>query len=195
MYLIRSKIARNETPPTLPPSLIPPSLRPAVPLSPVHPPPALQQPQPTPRPAPDLFIFDDAFHPPVAPHATPPNTGMSSPPGTISPPQAASSPKPVALQRPFKPQSSFGRGIVDPGRSTPPPVQVPMTSGSVFGDGDLLGDSDPEISAKLTSETAELANLSNQIGSLNNATRELQSNKAKAELELASVSEQKRDIE
>jgi len=70
-----------------------------------------------------------------------------------------------------------------------------MTSGSVFGDGDLLGDTDPEISQKLTAETAELANLSNQIGSLNNATKDLQSNKARAETELANVSQQKRDIE
>lgn len=70
-----------------------------------------------------------------------------------------------------------------------------MQSGSVFGDGDLLGDADPEISQKLTAETTELANLSNQIGSLNTATRDLQSNKAKAEAELATVSQQKRDIE
>ena len=77
------------------------------------------------------------------------------------------------------------------------PVQVPMQSGSVFGDQDrdLLGDADPEVSQKLTAETAELANLSNQIGSLNTATRDLQSNKARAETELATVSQQKRDIE
>jgi epidermal growth factor receptor substrate 15 len=123
----------------------------------------------------------------------------------------------------FQPQSSFGKGITSPPienitpaqtftpsitqrqsftPAQPPssfvplaPVQVPMSSGSVFGDGDLLGDTDPEISQKLTAETAELANLSNQIGSLNNATKDLQSNKARAETELANVSQQKRDIE
>ena len=126
------------------------------------------------------------------------------------------------LHRSFKPQSDFGRGIASPSiaQVTPPPppaqsftlssrpgsqfnplplapVQVPMQSGSVFGDQDrdLLGDPDPEINQRLTVETAELANLSNQIGSLNTATRDLQTNKARAETELASVSQQKRDIE
>lgn len=72
-----------------------------------------------------------------------------------------------------------------------------MQSGSVFGDQDrdLLGDTDPEISQKLTAETAELANLSNQIGSLGTATRDLQANKARAETDLASITQQKRDFE
>ena len=135
----------------------------------------------------------------------------------MSPQIITSSPKPASpilappLHRQFQPTSSFGKSLSTQNESPAPvpavqniststlpppaPVQVAMQSGSVFGDGDLLGDADPEISQKLTAETTELANLSNQIGSLNTATRDLQSNKAKAEAELATVSQQKRDIE
>ena len=220
MYLIRLKISGKDLPAILPPSLIPPSLRQPVPSAQVQPPP-VQQPQFTSATL-DLFGLDDAFGSPApGSPATAFTAGVQSPPRTLTP-QKATSPKPTSpvlstpLLRQFQPQSDFGKGIATPPlqssipvQSTSPPqpsfkqlqmtapVQVPMQSGSVFGDQDrdLLGDADPEVSQKLTAETAELANLSNQIGSLNTATRDLQSNKARAETELANVSQQKRDIE
>jgi epidermal growth factor receptor substrate 15 len=217
MYLIRNKVAGKDLPAALPASLIPPSLRHSVPAPPPAPP-VLQQPQPS-SAAQDLFGLDDAFTS-TQDQGTPAPaflTGLASPTRTMSPTVIPSSPKPSSpilstpSYRPFQPTSSFGKSISTQNEQVtstpapqvtsssllppPAPVQVPMQSGSVFGDGDLLGDADPEISQKLTAETTELANLSNQIGSLNTATRDLQSNKSKAETELATVSQQKRDIE
>ena len=60
---------------------------------------------------------------------------------------------------------------------------------------DLLGDADPEVSKKLTNETSELANLSNQIGTLTKQTTELKSKRATAEQELSTLSTQKQHIE
>ena len=224
MYLIRLKISGRDIPATLPASLIPPSMRQSVPSAPIQAP-VLPQPQPS-SAAQDLFGLEEAFRPPVpivASSAPAFTAAVQVPPRTATPNKVASSPQTSSpaisapLHRPFQPQSDFGRGIATPplqpstpaqsfptsqppvsfNQQIPAPVQVPMQSGSVFGDQerDLLGDADPEISQKLTAETAELANLSNQIGSLNTATRNLQSNKARAETELASVSQQKRDIE
>lgn len=199
MYLIRLKISGKELPSVLPASLIPPSLRQSVPAPPAQPP-VLQQPQPS-SAAQDLFGLDDAFGPTQEP-GTPAPAFIQSPQRVLSPRIQTSSPAPASpiisapLQPRFQPQSSFGRGIASPVDNTfIAPVQVAMQSGSVFGDQDLLGDADPEISQKLTAETSELANLSNQIGSLNNATRDTQAQKARADTELATVSQQKRDIE
>lgn len=227
MYLIRQKIAGKDLPQTLPASLVPPSMRQAIPAQPAQPP-VLQEPQPS-SAAQDLFGLDAAFGLTTQPTGSPApafraQSGLQSPARTTSPIQITSSPKPASpvvsttpLSRTFQPTSDFGRTIATPildrskpvtfspavqaspsgfSQLNPPaPPQIAMQSGSVFGDQDLLGDADPEISQQLTAETAELANLSNQIGSLNNATRDLQSNKAKAETELATVSQQKRDIE
>ena len=227
MYLIRSKISGKDVPETLPMSLVPPSMRQSVISAPVQPVLPQPQPSSAAQDLFGLdsaFAPSVTTTGSPAPALT---SGISSPAKTIIPNKGATSPKPspvisTTLSRPFQPQSDFGRGIAtpplqpstprqsfQPPQSFPPsspvsnfnqlpaPIQVPMQSGSVFGDQDrdLLGDADPEISQKLTAETAELANLSNQIGSLNTATRNLQSNKARAETELASVSQQKRDIE
>lgn len=226
MYLIRLKISGRDLPATLPASLVPPSLRQSVPAAQVQPP-VLQQPQPSSAAQDLFGLEEAFSTPQPGSPAQAFTAGVGSPPRTMTPVRVVSSPKPSSpiistpLHRPFQPQSDFGRGIASPtiAHATPPPppaasftpsqpaaqfnpiplapVQIPMQSGSVFGDQDrdLLGDADPEINQKLTAETAELANLSNQIGSLNTATRDLQSNKARAETELASVSQQKRDIE
>jgi epidermal growth factor receptor substrate 15 len=60
---------------------------------------------------------------------------------------------------------------------------------------DLLGDNDPEISKKLTGDTTELANMSNQIGTLRTQMQAVQSKKGATESELASTTTQKRDLE
>jgi epidermal growth factor receptor substrate 15 len=60
---------------------------------------------------------------------------------------------------------------------------------------DLLGDNDPEVSKKLTQETTELANMSNQIGTLRTQMQEVQSKKTTTESDINSASTQKRDLE
>ena len=226
MHLIRQKMAGKDLPASLPASLVPPSLRQQV-SAPASQSPPLQTLQPSSATQDlfgldNIFGLSSTTAQPGSPGSAFQTLPPSSPPRTMTPQKATSSPKPVSpvistpLQRQFQPTSDFGRGLSTPPvqspvpktsfpptitvpqfNSAPAPVQVPMQSGSVFGDQapDLLGDADPEINQKLTAETAELANLSNQIGSLNTATRGLQGNKARAETELASVTQQKRDIE
>ena len=60
---------------------------------------------------------------------------------------------------------------------------------------DFLVDADPEVSKKLTNETSELANLSNQIGTLTKQATELKGKRAAAEQELSSLGSQKQHIE
>jgi epidermal growth factor receptor substrate 15 len=59
---------------------------------------------------------------------------------------------------------------------------------------DLLGDND-ESSKKITNETSELANMSNQIGILRNQMQDVQSKKTTTEADLANTNNQKRDLE
>ncbi|KAA8894505.1 hypothetical protein FN846DRAFT_900891 [Sphaerosporella brunnea] len=99
---------------------------------------------------------------------------------------------PSFLNRPtptFVPQSSFatggsnhsGRG----GFAQPPKPDMD----------DLLGDADPEVSKQLTNESTELANLSNQIGSLTKQTQELNIKRVSAESDLSNLTTQKQHIE
>lgn len=212
MHLIRQQ--RNSPdaralPETLPLNLIPPSMRqfsgPAP--SAYEPPPPPVPPPPPKTTSDDLFELDfsSALPPPTSalpqPSLSPFDTdvfGMKSAPvtgpTTPMPPQQAPNFYGTA-QRSFIPTSSFGQNMISPsqtGGSTssapgnrPPP---PMMD-------DLLGDADPEISKKLTNETTELANLSNQIGSLTKKTTELKSKRASAEQELSTLSTQKQHIE
>ena len=227
MYLIRQKLVGKDLPASLPTSLVPPSMRQQVPAPASQSPPLQVSQPPTATQdlfgLENAFGLPSTTAQPGSPGPAFQTLPPSSPPRTMTPQKTPSSPRPgspvvsTPLHRQFQPTSDFGRGLATPPvqppapttsftptttlrqQSIPPPapVQVPMQSGSVFGDQapDLLGDADPEVNQKLTAETAELANLSNQIGSLNTATRDLQGNKARAETELASVTQQKRDIE
>lgn len=60
---------------------------------------------------------------------------------------------------------------------------------------DLLGDNDPEISKKLTNETSELANLSNQVGTLSTQTHEVQAQRANTQNDLTQANSQKHEFE
>lgn len=60
---------------------------------------------------------------------------------------------------------------------------------------DLLADSNPEISGQLSQATSDMANLSNQIGSLTNQTSQLHEKRGRAEKELAKITNLKNDIE
>lgn len=98
-------------------------------------------------------------------------------------------------QRSFVPTSSFGQNMISPSQTGGSTSSAPTNRAPPSMMDDLLGDADPEISKKLTNETTELANLSNQIGSLTKQTTELKSKRASAEQELSTLSTQKQHIE
>lgn len=207
MYLIRMQRARrdgtNIIPATLPPNLIPPSMRnqprPSTAGAAFDSPPPPQQPQPQP-PLPKSAVEDlfglDAPAPPAAPALTAFATGGSNasdpfgsgsvgiPPGS---PSRASPPPPATKFQPFVPSSSFGKGLTQQTTGTAPEPK---------GDAeDLLGDNDPEVSSKLTNETSELGNISNQIGTLTKQMTNLQTQRTTAQNDLNQSSSQKKNFE
>ncbi|KAI9699405.1 MAG: hypothetical protein M1836_003016 [Candelina mexicana] len=211
MYLIKQqrgkRDGRGSLPSTLPPNLIPPSMR--------------QQSRPPPQPtaptfdnaanvtqsksaADDLFGLD-AFSSP-APVQVPQSTGGSSysRPYESSPtsPQAGQGPlqQQSSVFKPFVPSSSFGQNMITSqatggsSASGPAPNRgMQQTQPSAMDD--LLGDNDPEVSQRLTQETTELANLSNQVGSLSKQMQEVKSKRSTTENELSTASSQKHDFE
>ena len=197
MYLVRQQIGKKGPLPTsLPPSLVPPRMRglPApsqAPITPTSP--------PKPKSAADDLFGLDAFS---APAQVPQSTGGSSTLATTShqpasSPQASQRPQPSTVFKQFVPISSFGQSIVSPQQTG-----TTTTSGSVqqsrdlmATDDDLLGDTDPEISQKLTQETTELANLSNHVNTLTTQMEEVQSKRASTEKDLSQVGSQKREFE
>ncbi|GKT57223.1 UBA/TS-N domain-containing protein [Colletotrichum tofieldiae] len=209
MYLIRQQRMRRDgsvsLPTTLPANLIPPSLRtharPQTSGSPFDAPPQPQPPAPAPPPAPksaldDLFGLDTP--PAPAPAQVALSTGGSNandPFGSGSAVLAPSSPirpSPTGTQfKPFVPSSSFGRGLTVHSTGDSNSGKPPAPSASE----DLLGDGDPEVSKKLTNETAELANLSNQVGSLSKQMQEVQGQRTTTQNELNQANSQKKNFE
>ncbi|TFB05025.1 hypothetical protein CCMA1212_003056 [Trichoderma ghanense] len=214
MYLIRQQRSNRgiPLPATLPPNLIPPSLRtqsrpttavssafdPA-PVAAHVAPAAVSAPAP---PAPksaldDLFGLDSSTPSPAppAPAQTTMSTGGSNADPfaggisvlhSASPPAKPSSPVGVTF-RPFVPSSSFGRGLAGhPGAEQ----ARPHTASE-----DLLGDTDPEANKAISDETTELANLSNQISSLAKQTQEVQAKRTTTQHELSQTNSQKQNFE
>ncbi|KAK0639157.1 hypothetical protein B0T16DRAFT_422541 [Cercophora newfieldiana] len=219
MYLIRQQRTKRDgvtaLPTTLPPGLIPPRMRaqvrPQAVASPFDPPPQRAQPPP-PKPSSaldDLFGLDDP-QPPAPTQVALGTGGSATDPfaSSIIPPAPSSPVRPTATGttfKPFVPSSSFGRGLTTHGtggsnssapglsassglvRSAPPPV-------ASFDD-DLLGDAEPEITKSLNNETTELANLSNQIGSLTKQVQDVQNQRSATQNELTQASAQKKNFE
>ncbi|KAI5819108.1 hypothetical protein BZA77DRAFT_291111 [Pyronema omphalodes] len=221
MYLIVQQ--RNTPgiplPDVLPPNLIPPSMRQQRQLTgqpQQQPPNAFDIPVPQQAPPPpksasnDLFELGDFSTPQAGPSASagPFGDDAWAPQGSkdVSPnPSAAHSPIPPQVsgglfgrpQPAFVPTSSFGQSIIPnatggshrsaSGGYAPQPKPQEMD--------DLLGDADPEVSSKLTNESTELANLSNQISSLTKQTQELNIKRVSAESEITSLATQKQNIE
>jgi epidermal growth factor receptor substrate 15 len=202
MYLIRqqrgTKEGRGVLPATLPPALVPPMMRkqrapPSQPTAPAF----ENAPVTKPRSAADDLFGLDALS--SAPSQVPQSTGGSAAGGPFQnpksppPPPTTSSPVPSTTFKPFIPSSSFGQSIAphQTGLSTAPGAQIPQPPTS----DDLLGDADPEVSRKLTSETSELANLSNQVGNLSKQMQEVQGTRSSAEQELSQGSQQKKEFE
>ncbi|KAI0974894.1 hypothetical protein F4678DRAFT_485873 [Xylaria arbuscula] len=212
MYLIRQQRTKGGPLPTaLPPSLIPPSYRNRMEPSPFPPPVATPAPAPAPtplQPPPQpKSALDDLFGLDTSPSPAP-ASGSLSPQGTgaatkITAGESFTSVKgasPIQSSptgntfRPFIPSSSFGKILTaqDTGGSGTS-SQAPRGQPSNIED--LLGDNDPEISKKLTNETAELANLSNQVGSLSKQMQQVQGQRSTTQNEINQASEQKKNFE
>ncbi|KAL2349903.1 hypothetical protein BJ546DRAFT_564913 [Cryomyces antarcticus] len=223
MYLIRQQRGRPagqaSLPAVLPPNLIPPSMH--MQSRPVPQPtaPAFDNAANTsqlPKSASEDLFGLDAFSTPTpapAPIQTQQFTGGSAssnkpfdadPFGSgkaTSPTSAHFQPSPrnpASTFKPFMPTSAFGATLQSQHTGASVSSQ-PQTRGlqqsQVSNMDDLLGDNDPEVSRKLTAETAELANMSNQIGTLRNQMQEVQSKSSATEKELSQTSTQKRDLE
>ncbi|PFH58556.1 hypothetical protein XA68_13534 [Ophiocordyceps unilateralis] len=203
MYLIRQQRSGRSValPTTLPANLVPPSARgqqrPAPAASAFDPPPMTQPPPPQPKSAlDDLFGLDSG---PASAAPAPTQTTMSTggsnahdPFGAV-PPLPPTSPVRVAAPssstfKPFVPSSTFGRGL-----TTRPSVDAMGTSPSKQED--LLEDNDPEATKKMTGETTELANLSNQVGSLSKQMQDVQTKRTATQNELNQTNSQKQNFE
>ena len=207
MYLIRqqrgSKEGRGNLPPTLPAALVPPSMRrqqapPSQPTAPAF----ENAPVTQPRSAADDLFGLDAFSSPGAtgpplntqvPQSTGGSTGGPfSTPKSFSP---AANSSPTTTFKPFVPSSSFGQSLAPQPTTGSANQQVRAFPSQTQASDDLLGDADPEVGQKLTSETTELANLSNQVANLSKQMTEVHGDRAKAEQELAQSTQEKRDFE
>lgn len=209
MYLIRQQRSRRDgqgLPETLPLNLIPPRMRAQLSGN------ATTQPQfyqPPPAPPPvvssmnDLFGLDSFGPTPVAaPTNPPPVTGQSfTGYDNVFPGPAKTGPAAVpAVQSPmfalpdqkFVPTSQFGQMLAASatGGST---TSLPTRPAPSAMD-DLLGSEDEQMK-KITPDTMELANLSNQIGTLTKQTQELKNKRSSTEQELNTFNTQKQDIE
>lgn len=150
--------------------------------------------------------------------------GLSDPFATSSSPVQPSSPtrSPTVNTtsfKPFVPSSSFGRSLTaqatgdsnssapssSAARSAPALSQQPSavqhaplsvsTSSASAAQNDLLGGDDGEASRNLSNDTAELANLSNQIGSLSRHMQDTTTHRSTLQAELSQTSTQKKNFE
>ena len=216
MYLIRQQRSKRDgrdiLPQTLPPNLIPPNMRrqPVAPQQPTAP--AFDNAANTTASksaSDDLFGLDAFSSPqPAAAPLQPKSTGDSSL-YTSTPPRNQSSPQPQQHQqasshfKPFVPSSSFGQAMMTPQAtgtsSTASPViqnrGLPQQQKQVSAMDDLLGDNDPEVSKRLTNETSELANLSNQVSTLTGQMQDTKTKRGSTEQTLSQAQSQKRDFE
>lgn len=209
MFLIRQqrtkKDARDVLPQTLPPNLIPPSMRqqsvlPSQPTAPVF---DNATNVTAPKSASEDLFGLDAFTSPSPQMAQ--STGESALYTSTPPPESASAqvlpaPQPSTSFKPFVPSSSFGQAMMTPqstglskSAGTFENRRVPQKAPSP--EEDLLGDNDPEVSKKLTHETTELANLSNQVSTLTGQMQEVKSKRVSTEQDLSKAQSQKRDFE
>jgi len=223
MYLIKEQrtktgSSRESIPTSLPPKLMPPSLRQRVIPPPQSTAPAFDNSAFAPEEqsnshANDLFGLD-ALAGPSPPPQQPQQPSMvpqeRSVPTQAPPALAASSPFMSSTQsspqtpqqtafKPFMPTSTFGQGLTV--QHTGSSIQAPANQARAIppqasrGGDDLLGDTDPETNSKLTSETTELANMSNQIGILRTQMQEVQTKKDTASRDISATSNQKRELE
>jgi epidermal growth factor receptor substrate 15 len=221
MHLIRQQKSKRDgggsLPASLPADLVPPNMRnqthpvartttaPTFDALPTMPKSAAQ----------DLFGLDD-FTTTTAPEQEAASTGGSSSfarsqaaalgasrdPLTPSSPQSSQhSPQSSTMFKQFVPSSSFGQNMMTSMPSTASTTSstqsrgLPSQQNTVTSTGNLLDDNDPEVSKRLTTETTDLANLSNQVGILSSQMEEVKTQKTTTESELSQASSQKREFE
>jgi len=173
---------------------------------------ATQPPQQAARPvipqsaAEDLFGLDALTSSPSPPSLKQQGTGGSGtaprpfdtdPFGSKTSSPTSSNFQPPRGFKPFVPTSSFGQTLQSQttgGSASSSNAQVRDIKPPSAVD-DLLGDNDPEVSKKLTKETSELANMSNQIGQLLPKMQEAQANRTATEKDVSATASQKRDLE
>ncbi|KAI9831067.1 MAG: hypothetical protein M1826_003965 [Phylliscum demangeonii] len=209
MYLIRQQRSApdgvNALPAVLPPSLIPPSMRSlAQPVAQ----PASATPAPLksmPRSASEDLFELDSFSSPAPFEAQ--STGgsfsanLDSPKGAQPqelPPASSHQARQSSVFKPFVPSSSFGQNMVATnytGGSASTPNRAPQEPRSMGAMDDLLGDNDPEVSKKLTAETTEIGNLSNQVNGLSAQLQEVELKKSSLKSDLSTLAQQKREFE
>ncbi|KAF3918958.1 hypothetical protein ABW20_dc0107915 [Dactylellina cionopaga] len=148
----------------------------------------------------ELFGLDDSFTTassaqPSSTGAAPLNTalastndGFSAPRSPLPAPTAISGGGLFGATKPFVPSSSFGQTMISPS-ATGGTTSSKDTPSHLD---DLL---DPEVNRKLTSESTELANLSNQIGSLTKQTQDLKMKRVSADQNIVNVANEKHGIE
>ena len=214
MYLIKQQRSRRDgrdvLPQSLPPNLVPPSMRRQAPAPSQPTAPAFDNASNITAPkkaSDDLFGLDALSSPSTPPLASNPTEDPSSytsaapkslasqgsPQTSVFQQQSqAQQPQQPSVFKPFIPSSSFGQSMskVQPqttGQSTPRSQPSAMD--------DLLGDNDPEVSKKLTNETTELANLSNQVSTLTGQMQQVKSKRISTEQDLSQAQAQKRDFE
>ncbi|KAK4691252.1 hypothetical protein P7C71_g5706, partial [Lecanoromycetidae sp. Uapishka_2] len=160
----------------------------------------------------DLFGLDafSSSPPPAAAPIQPKATGDLA--STAQAPREQASPPPQQFQpqqqqtshfKPFIPSSTFGQTMMTPQgtgtSSTASPSSqsrsLPQQQKKPTAMDDLLGDNDPEVSKRLTNETSELANLSNQVSTLSGQMQEVKTKRGLNEQNLSQAQAQKRDFE
>ncbi|KAF4125814.1 epidermal growth factor receptor substrate 15 [Geosmithia morbida] len=204
MFLIRQQRGNRTIPlPTvLPPNFVPPNMRGPRPQMPPQmtgaagvsaydaQPVAAPAPPPQPKSAlDDLFGLDSPSASPAPPVSRDLPAGASATNdadpfsgGPSSPTRTAAG---GASFKPFVPTSSFGRGL----------APQPSGGSGVGSGGDLLSDDEPEETKKISGESTELANLSNQISSLAKQTQETQGKRTSTQNDLNQTNTQKQNFE
>lgn len=213
---------RDVLPHTLPSNLIPPSMRrqPIAPQQPTAPVFDNAANISAPKSASEDLFGLDAFSAPSSPPLKSQTRNTGDPAYTATPPRSTSSPVPQPSQqqqsqpqpfpqqshfKPFVPSSSFGQAMMTPqGTGTSASTASPLVQNRGLPQqqqkqpsamDDLLGDNDPEVSKRLTNETSELANLSNQVSSLTGQMQEIKTKRGSTEHDLSQAQSQKRDFE
>lgn len=214
---------RDVLPQSLPANLIPPSMRhqPIAPQQPTAPAFDNAANISAPKSASEDLFGLDAFSAPSSPPLQPQTRVTGDSAYTETPPRNTSSPVPQPFQqqqsqpqpfpqqqshfKPFVPSSSFGQAMMTPqgtgtSASTASPVvqnrglpQQQQNKPSAMDD--LLGDNDPEVSKRLTNETSELANLSNQVSTLTGQMQDIKTKRGSTEHDLSQAQSQKRVFE
>ncbi|KAJ7236710.1 hypothetical protein B0H12DRAFT_1212316 [Mycena haematopus] len=167
-YLIQKKRNGVPIPTSLPPSLVPPSMR-----GPASASPFATAPAPPPEPAKDLFSWDDPV-PSPAPVPTP---------ASMSPAQQQLSPQNTAFSIP--PRAAYTADPFGSSSFTPPPA--PAVHHDLLGDDDDTGAASPPLRED---KSAEIGNVQNQVNSTSRSLATAQADRAALETTLANQAAQ-----